>query len=38
LTLRDVSITERVFEGVATRRGDPVLIEGPTGRTITGEG
>jgi acyl-CoA synthetase (AMP-forming)/AMP-acid ligase II len=37
LTLRDVSITERVFEGVATRRDDPVLIEGPTGRAITGE-
>jgi acyl-CoA synthetase (AMP-forming)/AMP-acid ligase II len=37
LSLRDISITERVFEGVATRRGDPVLIEGPTGRTITGD-
>jgi acyl-CoA synthetase (AMP-forming)/AMP-acid ligase II len=36
LSLRDISITERVFEGIATRRGAPVLIEGPTGRTITG--
>jgi acyl-CoA synthetase (AMP-forming)/AMP-acid ligase II len=37
LSLRDISITERVFEGVATRQDDPVLIEGPTGRTLTGQ-
>ena len=36
LALRDISITERVFEGVSTRPDAPVLIEGPTGRTMTG--
>jgi hypothetical protein len=36
LAARDISITERVFEGVATRQGEPVLIEGPTGRTMIG--
>ena len=36
IALRDISITERVFEGVR-RRGDlPVLIDGPTGRQVTG--
>jgi 4-coumarate--CoA ligase len=36
LAQRDISITERVFQGVATRQGEPVLIEGPTGRSMTG--
>ena len=36
LSLRDISITERVLEGVATRQDAPVLIDGPSGRTMTG--
>ena len=38
LALRDISITERLFEGLA---GDPdrvVLIDGPTGRSLTAAG
>jgi len=36
LALRDIAITERVFEGVARRLEEPVLIDGPTGRAMTG--
>ena len=36
IVLRDMSITERVFEGVATRHDHPVLIEGTAGRAMTG--
>jgi acyl-CoA synthetase (AMP-forming)/AMP-acid ligase II len=36
LALRDISITERVLEGVATRQDDPVLVDGSTGRGSTG--
>ncbi len=32
----EIGITELVFRGVETRNDDPVLIEGPTGRVITG--
>jgi len=33
--LRDISITERVFEGLVQRPDEVVLIDGPTGRRIT---
>ena len=33
--LRDQSITERVFEGLEGRPDDVVLIDGPTGRSLT---
>ena len=33
--LRDISITERVFEGLVQRADEVVLIDGPTGRRIT---
>lgn len=33
---RDVSITEAVFEGLATRADTPALIDGPSGATLTG--
>lgn len=36
VALRDQTITERVLEGVRGRLDAPVLIEGPTGREITG--
>ena len=36
IALRDQTITERVLEGVRTRLDAPVLIEGLTGREITG--
>ncbi len=35
IILRDVSITERVFEGLSAHPGGPVLIDGPTGRSVT---
>ncbi len=33
--LRDISITERLFEGLVGRPDDVAIIEGPTGRTVT---
>ncbi len=36
IALRDLSITQRVFEGVQTRADAPVLIDGATGREMTG--
>ncbi|MBA3908798.1 MAG: 4-coumarate--CoA ligase family protein [Rhodobacter sp.] len=36
--LRDVSITERLFEGLAGRPDQPVLIDGPSGASLTGAG
>lgn len=36
IALRDVSITERLFEGLSLRRDAPVLIDGPSGREVTG--
>jgi len=38
LPLRDVSITERVFEGLDGLGDTVVLTDGPTGRTITAQG
>lgn len=35
IALRDQSITERVFEGLASRPDEVVLTDGPTGRTLT---
>lgn len=35
IPLSDLSITERVFEGLETRASETVLIDGPTGRSIT---
>ncbi|WP_392337741.1 AMP-binding protein [Loktanella salsilacus] len=35
VALRDISITERVFEGLRDRPSEVVLTDGPTGRTIT---
>ena len=35
IALRDCSITERVFDGLAHRLDAPVLIDGPTGRQVT---
>ena len=35
IALRDVSITERVFEGLRDRPDEVVLTDGPTGRTMT---
>lgn len=32
----DVSITELIFAGIAGRETEPVVIEGPTGRILTG--
>ncbi len=37
IALRDVSITERVFEGLRDRPSEVVLTDGPTGRTMTAE-
>ena len=34
--LRDISITERLFEGLAQSPGRVVLIDGPTGASMTG--
>jgi 4-coumarate--CoA ligase len=36
--LRDISLTELVFEGVATRGDAPVLIDGTSGRSLSGHG
>ena len=33
--LRDMSITERIFEGLAARPDAVVLVDGPTGREVT---
>ena len=33
---RDITITERVFEGLDSRADLPVLVDGPTGKTLTG--
>ena len=33
---RDIAITERVFEGLDARADQPVLVDGPTGGTLTG--
>ena len=33
---RDITITERVFEGLDMRADLPVLVDGPTGKTLTG--
>ena len=35
IPLSDLSITERVFEGLETRPSETVLIDGPSGRGIT---
>ena len=35
IALRDLSITERVMEGLTWRPDDPALIDGPTGRVVT---
>ena len=32
----DITITERVFEGLEARAEQPVLVDGPTGKTLTG--
>ena len=34
--LRDQSITERIFEGLEGRDDDTVLVDGPSGRSLTG--
>lgn len=36
LALSDLTVTERLFEGLAQRRDKPAVIEGPTGRSLTG--
>ena len=36
--LRDISITERLFEGLALGSDRPMLIDGPTGTAYTGAG
>ena len=36
VTPRDLTVTERVFEGLDARADQPVLVDGPTGRTLTG--
>lgn len=36
IALRDVSITEALFEGLALSRDRPVLIDGPSGVSMTG--
>lgn len=33
---RDITITERVFEGLDARADQPVMVDGPTGKTLTG--
>lgn len=38
ITLRDQTITERVFENLLTRPHETVLTDGPTGRTLTAQG
>ncbi|MFZ3583513.1 AMP-binding protein [Loktanella sp. DJP18] len=35
IALRDISITDRVFEGLRHRPNEVVLTDGPTGRTLT---
>ena len=35
IVLRDISITDRVFEGLRDRPDEVVLTDGPTGRTLT---
>ena len=35
LTMREQSVTERVFEGLVARPDDAVLIDGPSGRVMT---
>ena len=35
VALRDISITDRVFEGLRTRPDEVVLTDGPTGRSLT---
>jgi 4-coumarate--CoA ligase len=34
--VRDISLTELIFDGVATRGDAPILIDGPTGRSLSG--
>ena len=34
--IRDITVTERVFEGLETRRDLPVIVDGPTGDEMTG--
>lgn len=36
VALTRLTATERLFQGLETRRDDPVLIDGPTGRSLTG--
>ena len=36
VALRDISVTERLFEGLDARGDEVALIEGPTGRSFTG--
>ena len=38
IPVRDLSITERLFEGLAGDPGRVVLIDGPTGRSVTAAG
>ncbi|UWQ21971.1 AMP-binding protein [Jannaschia sp. W003] len=38
VALRDTTIPERVFEGLRGREDEAVLIDGPTGRALTGAG
>ena len=33
--IRDITITERVFEGLDSHPQSPVLVDGPTGKTVT---
>ncbi len=35
IALRDISVTERVFGGLPKAADTPILIDGPTGRTVT---
>lgn len=36
VTVRDLSITEALFEGLARRGDAPILIDGPSGAAMTG--
>ena len=36
ITLQKLSVSERVFQGLSGRPNEPVLIDGPTGRSLNG--
>ncbi|MEK9905521.1 MAG: hypothetical protein VW462_09765, partial [Rhodospirillales bacterium] len=36
IEVQRLSVSERIFKGLSSRMNDPVLIDGPSGRSLTG--